>query len=178
MKFTVFGVHLYRGARDNDVDAPEMFHGCRDRGFDLGRIGHVGRKREGVRARVREVLGSDSTPPEGMPTSATFAPSFAILLAVASPIPLPAPVMKATFPSSWPLDIDLPPFAWFGAGQIRMGMIKRACAHSNEPESRLTVGGPVRILTGPTLSAPCILSCRAHGQCDPDVRSIRRSLDE
>ena len=58
MKVAVFVVHLYGGARDNDIDAAKAFDGCRDRGSDLAWIGHVSRKCEGFVAAFSEFLST------------------------------------------------------------------------------------------------------------------------
>ena len=87
------------GIVDEDVGIAEARHDLGMGAGDGGRIGDVGRNDERLRVRAAE-RGRSSSGALRRPVSATRAPLAAKAMAVARPIPEPAPVIHAIFPCS------------------------------------------------------------------------------
>ena len=79
------------------VKPAELVDGRADRCLQTIRVGHVGTDRDCLVAREVSGLFAGSCVDLG---NGDFAPSLANRTAVARPIPLPTPVMKATLPAS------------------------------------------------------------------------------
>jgi hypothetical protein len=88
-----------------NVEAAKLVDGGADRRLQAVGVGHVGADRDRV---VAGRCAVSSPAWASISAMATFAPSQANKIAVARPIPLPAPVMKATLPVSLGIDLSLP----------------------------------------------------------------------